>query len=541
MGSPGRFDVNGTQADKVTIPGSDTTGVYQVVYANLLPGARIDLTLSPEGVTNRADGSDLSANWLWISTRIPDNPTQPDGSPFLPATGEDSDADNLPDAWELEFFPGDLTQLSGLDNADKDTDMSSDLEEFQRGTDPTDDDSDDDGLKDGVETDDGQFVNENETGTSPTDPDSDGDGIDDNDEIVGTNGFVTNPTLSDTDVDGISDGDEIPLGTDPLDDDSDDDTFLDGVEVARAFDPLDPASNPGTLIADSMDDFSGNQGQANWMNGYRNFTIDGGETNYDAAASFIPFTGGDGQGAWDGVGQQWDGGKWDLFNNGGPWTEIAQEATHPNGSNSPPMEEHWTIRRWEASDLTGTTPLGLTWHTRKTNLNGMGVTGSLHINGVQVDTLALAGNDGTGVIRTFYANLNPGDIVDLALTPVGDGGDTADGADGSANWLRIDTYIPPNPTQPDGTPFTPASGSAFQITAVTLNEAAKEITITWPSANGRSYAIDRSGDMQGFWLEEVDDFLATGPESSYTLPVVGNPADPLPDRIYVRVRDLTGQ
>ena len=474
---------------------------------------------------------------MWVSTRIPANPTQPDGTPFLPATGDDSDADNLPDVWEEVYFPGDLTQLSGLGGADKDMDGSPDLEELQRATDPTDEDSDDDGLLDGVETDDGNFVDANATGTSPTAADTDGDGIDDNDEITAANGFATNPTLSDTDADGLGDGQEVTTYmTDPLDDDTDDDTYLDGDEVARGFDPLDPESNPGSLIADSIEDFSGFQGQANWTNGYRNFTLDGGGIDYDPAADFIPFAGGDGQGAWDGVVQQWSGNAWDLNTAAAaPWTWIANEGLHPNGTNN--IDEHWPIRRWVADDLTGTTPLGLTWHTRKTNLNGGGVTGSLHVNGVQVDTVALAGGDGVGVTRTFFANLVPGDIVDLALTPVGNAGDTADGSDGSANWLRIDGYIPPNPTQPDGTPFAPASGARFQITSVVLNEAARELTVTWPSANGRVYSVDFSTDMQGFWLEDEDNFVADGPESSYTLSL----ANPLPDRIFVRIRDITGQ
>ena len=533
-GVSGSIHVNGAQIDKNTIPGSDTVGFERTVYANLLPGDRIDLTHTPEGVTNRTDGSDSSSNWMRVDLRIPENPLQPDGSPFIPATGEDTDSDNLPDAWEEVYSPGNLMLLSGLNDADNDMDGSTDLEEFQRGTDPTDNDSDDDGLEDGVETDDGNFVDENATGTSPTDPDTDGDGIGDKDEIDGANGFVTNPTLADTDMDGLSDGEEITLGLDPTNNDSDGDTFLDGDEVARGFDPLDPASNPGTVLVDSIVDFSGEPGQDNWTNGYRNFTQDGGAIDYDAANDFIPFVGGEGLGAWDGIAQQWDGGKWDLFQGGGPWTEIAAEATHPNGTNN--IDEHWTIRRWVASDLAGVTPLGLKWHIRKTNLNGTGVTGSLHINGVQVDTLALAGGDGVGDIRTFYANVNPGDIVDLALTPVGLAGDPADGADGSANWLRIDRYIPPNPLQPDGTPFAPASGELFQITNVALNAATREITVTWPSAAGRTYAVDYSPDLTPGWLEDDDAVEGQATETSHTITL----DDPLPKRIFVRVRDITG-
>jgi hypothetical protein len=533
-GVSGTIQVNGVQIDKVTIPGSDTVGFERTVYANVLPGARIDLTHTPEGVANRTDGSDGSANWMRISLTIPEDPLQPDGTPFVPATGADSDGDNLPDDWEELYFPGDLDQLSGLGGADKDMDGLTDLEEFQKNTNPDNSDTDGDGLADGVETDDGNFVDANATGTSPTDEDTDGDGIGDKDEIDGTRGAATNPTLADSDMDGLRDGDEFDLGTDPNDDDTDDDTFLDGDEVAQGFDPKDANSNPGSVIADSIDDFSGNQGELNWTNGYRNFTQDGGEANYDPANDFIPFVGGTDAGAWDGVAQQWDGGKWDLFQGGAPWTEIGAQAVHPNGTNN--VDEHWAIRRWVASDLAATTPLGLTWHAHKTNLNGQGVTGSLHINGIQVDTQAIEGGDGTGVIRTWYANVNPGDIIDLALTPVGPGGDTADGADGSVYWLRMDSYIPPDARQPDGTPFVPSSGQAFRITKVELDAATRELTVTWPSANGRVYAIDRNSFLTDVWLEEIEDFMATGDESSFTITL----PDPMPARAFVQVRDVTG-
>ncbi|NIP92269.1 MAG: hypothetical protein GWO24_01855, partial [Akkermansiaceae bacterium] len=63
---------------------------------------------------------------------------------------------------------------------------------------------------------------------------------------------------------------------------------------------------------------------------------------------------------------------------------LSPEGNHPNGTNSAPNEEHWTIRRWTASDLDEVTPLALIWHMRKTNPNGNGVTGAIHINGEQV-------------------------------------------------------------------------------------------------------------------------------------------------------------
>ncbi|MCP4813382.1 MAG: hypothetical protein GY888_12795, partial [Planctomycetaceae bacterium] len=152
------------------------------------------------------------------------------------------------------------------------------------------------------------------------------------------------------------------------------------------------------------------------------------------------------------------------------------------------------MRRWTAGAEVGLgKPVALCWHVRKTNLNGgAGVTGALHINGKQVDSLQISGNDGTGEIRTFYANIVSGDIVDLILSPDGDNGDQADGFDGSANWLTVDSYIPPNPVQPDGTAFVPAAVDELRITNVVYDGANGTITLTWPSANGRTYSVDTS-------------------------------------------------
>ncbi|HEC40137.1 hypothetical protein LCGC14_0860940 [marine sediment metagenome] len=47
----------------------------------------------------------------------------------------------------------------------------------------------------------------------PTNSDSDGDGLSDGDEV---NNYHTDPTNSDTDGDQYSDGQEIQMGTDPL-------------------------------------------------------------------------------------------------------------------------------------------------------------------------------------------------------------------------------------------------------------------------------------------------------------------------------------
>jgi hypothetical protein len=56
--------------------------------------------------------------------------------------------------------------------------------------------------------------------------------------------FGTDPSNSDTDGDGLLDKDEIiKYKTNPLKADSDEDTFKDGYEVVRGLNPLQPNSN----------------------------------------------------------------------------------------------------------------------------------------------------------------------------------------------------------------------------------------------------------------------------------------------------------
>lgn len=163
-------------------------------------------------------------------------------------------------------------------------------------TDPTDTDSDDDGLPDGAEdlNADGQTVNtigdSTTSGTGETDPnlvDTDSDGLGDGDEVNGTGPLTgigatdpldadtddggtqdgtelladgTNPVFgngnddaaADPDNDGLSNAQEALLGTDPDDPDSDNDGLDDGTEVGN--DGSLDSGDTDPLDADSDDD-----------------------------------------------------------------------------------------------------------------------------------------------------------------------------------------------------------------------------------------------------------------------------------------------
>jgi len=314
----------------------------------------------------------------------------------------DGDGDGLPDEWERLY--GSPTEFGGGD-ADADTDGLTDTEELAAGTDPT--------L-----------------------PDTDGDGLSDADDIA----EGADPLDADSDDDGLTDGDEVDgdPATDPNDPDTDDDGIDDLTELLIESDPTDPTSP--MILADSFDEWStiGEQGENDWYYGYYNFTLDA-DGIYEAD-DFIEFTNSCGAGGGpcdeggpvDPFGNHWSGTNWDLHATGAPWSLIGQENIHPNGTNN--GDEQWPIRRW-VSDVDG--PVALLWHMREVNLAGAGVTGVLFVEGTEVDRMALAGGDGVGVTRVVTVDVREGDVVDLALTPVGLNGNTADGSDGSANRLTV--------------------------------------------------------------------------------------------------------
>ena len=238
-----------------------------------------------------------------------DTPSTPNPTATLPPLAVvvfDRDRDGLPDSWELLYnLNRDDHQDAGQD---RDLDDLTNLREFQLGTDPTRQDTDGDGLKDGEEaltfgtdpltsdTDDDGLTDSEEIriydtdpldddsdddglkdgkeiklfGSDPNNPDSDGDGLTDAQEVLefatkvmgaDTDGdglrdgaevltHGTSPTLKDTDEDRLEDGEEInTYGTDPLSEDTDGDGLGDGLEVLTlGTDPLDTDSDDDDLL-----------------------------------------------------------------------------------------------------------------------------------------------------------------------------------------------------------------------------------------------------------------------------------------------------
>ncbi|MES2705742.1 MAG: LamG-like jellyroll fold domain-containing protein [Verrucomicrobiota bacterium] len=158
----------------------------------------------------------------------------------------DADRDGLPDTWEIANLPAGAHLDNGSVNpnfgpaGDPDADSSSNQQEYARKTNPRKDDTDEDGLKDGLETNTLVWKSATDTGTDPLKADTDGDGLKDGVE-TNTRTFISAAST----------------GTDPHDIDSDDDTFADGIEVTYGSNPNLDTSTPtasGLPITDNFED-----------------------------------------------------------------------------------------------------------------------------------------------------------------------------------------------------------------------------------------------------------------------------------------------
>jgi hypothetical protein len=119
-----------------------------------------------------------------------------------------------------------------------------------------------------------------------------------------------------------------------------DDSSWPSVVTGIGFDMDDPLAPE--MVADSVADFSGTQGQRNWSYGYYNKTTDR-FTGYQTT-NFVAFPNDEGTFGPDNF---WNGTSWDWFNGNPPRDEIGPDFARPNGANS--GDEHWPIRRWRCN------------------------------------------------------------------------------------------------------------------------------------------------------------------------------------------------
>lgn len=164
-----------------------------------------------------------------------------------------------------------------------------------------------------------------------------------------------------------------------------------------------PAS--AQVLADSQGDFSGVQGANGWRFGYYSGDM--------TPASFQEMT-------------VFQNNRW-YVEPGTYWTMLGAVGAHPNGTvTSPPAipVDQWAARRW-VSDVESQISIDTSIRKLAASDASNGVIGRIFIDGEEVWSQFIPGNDNVGVTAHVNATISVGSTVDFVLDSSGsdDGGD----------------------------------------------------------------------------------------------------------------------
>ncbi len=430
----------------------------------------------------------------------------------------DADSDGLPDSYELAHTsPPSATSMAA--SADVDGDGLTNLQEFNLGTDPNDNDTDNDGLLDGAELA-GAGVR------PPTDPlkfDTDGDSLSDGAEsntaafVSGTN-TGSNPTKKDTDSDGTDDAQE----------------------VAALTDPSNPNSYPPVPLAGlwrfegNAEDSSPNGNHGSFLNGAVTTSdtpaaLGGGQSLCLVGASqqyvLVPHAASLNMGsrmtmaAWvktSNVG--WDG---ILAKNPSVGSTSAHAGNYELRVASANRKVNFCYQRGGVNDTSTLATTGTvtdnTWTHIAVTVDG--TSAKFYRNGVLEETLAMTAGFGAtntsplylGTRADFFTNFD-GCLDDVALFS---------GVLGPAQISKIMTG--------DFSDFG-VTGTPFKITSILLDPATPALTLSFNSHPGRTYLVEYSTALNaagqpGGWVALAAAFPSQGSSTTYvdTLAVGAGP------------------
>lgn len=166
-----------------------------------------------------------------------------------------------------------------------------------------------------------------------------------------------------------------------------------------------PGMEAPRLLADSVADFSLTQGERGWSYGYDSGSLDSFAllNRKSVITTYVPAS----------------NDVWDCWaNTTAHWTQIFQFGAHPNGTEtSSPSNSilQRAVRRWTSTFAGDVTIAG---EIAKIDLEASnGVDAFVYVDGVQLYTTFIAGNDGGGRSYKVVAALHVGSTVDFVLDP----------------------------------------------------------------------------------------------------------------------------
>lgn len=434
---------------------------------------------------------------------------------------DDPDGDLIPTAYE-DLYPF-LDPNDGSDAAlDEDNDGLTNLEEFEAGTAPDDEDTDDDTLSDGDEIE----VHL----TNPLSEDSDSDGLLDGVEV---NSTKTNPLKMDSDDDGIYDGSEIAAGLDPLSSDQTTPSLVHRYAFNNAAGP----AGAGAMVVDSIGSADGVIVGSNGAWTGSNLTLPGGDgATADAAYVDLP----------NGLLSVYDHvtfEAWYTVRTVNNWARIWDFGSTVGGELATGMtgategQDYFLFASSRGADLNvqrlavrnldplapggGVTPV--------TGPEEALDTGLASVTEQEYHVVSVWTSDGNGGGQiTIYrdgvregsrrTSITPRDINDVNNW-LGRSNFTGDNYfNGDLNEFRIydgamnDEAVA---TSFAGGPDAAPSAVAPEITKITYDKGGDTVTLVFTSRPGRTYSVNWSPDLEGFSGEVINGLSSQGEVTTY--------------------------
>ncbi|MDB4488305.1 hypothetical protein N9042_00905 [bacterium] len=448
-----------------------------------------DLTTSDGTDDNDTDGATDLQEWNASS-----NPNQPDtdgdgltdgdeiNTRNTDPTSNDSDSDGLPDGYEVanNFDPNLDTGDDGA-SGDPDMDTLDNITEFGLGTNPNEEDTDDDGYNDAVENLSGVWFDASATGSDPLNPDTDGDGLVDGVENPDFAFDAGNPTTQ--------------PGTDPNLRDSDSDGVSDRLEIENGTDPTNSASTPGPSPNVLSADFQGIPGGA-----FTNEPVlmEGGSPQSEYLSGIwnaLDVTGHDGTD----IDPSWT----DLVNALGNPTSVSVNITGVVSAWTNPQNERPIFDDYLFVNAGNADP-NIAW-----NIAGLRPASTYRFfpyGGVARDHTMTVDTNGDGDLSDETpTRVPPTGGVEFAVTSDASGqiiGTITPGNSGEANWggFELVGNLPG------------ASGAGLNIEAITYD--GEDVTLTWTSIPGATYNIEASSNLSDWSPISTGINAAAGPATT---------------------------
>jgi hypothetical protein len=163
-------------------------------------------------------------------------------------------------------------------------------------------------------------------------------------------------------------------------------------------------SGGGFKVADSFEDYNGNQGENGWSYGYYDGNVDAAYT----PADFELMTN------WDQANQRW----WVDNAPGGSLTLIDSVYMHPwSFATEGEGSDQWAVRRWTSS-IDGPVAIDVSMLRGNSEILGDGVRLHVFVDGVKQAILGLDVANQSGVSLTLFQNIGVGSVIDFAIDPI---------------------------------------------------------------------------------------------------------------------------